>query len=669
MKPPAAAATSARVASAIGLLLRHRRAAAMAFDACLTVVANYAAFVLRFDGSIPPLEMGAWLSTLPVLVLVRALVFVPLGVYAGLWRYTSLWDLQRIVVGVATSTALFSGILRVGMDGYGYPRGVFVIDSLLLVVLMAGSRLARRVYRVARQLQYRKRVLIFGAGDAGEMIVRDMRNNPFYGFVPVGFLDDDPTKAGRRIHGVPVLGTRADLPRVMAHAEPDEILVAIPSMESRTLRETLRALGALKIRVSTLPSLRDLVNGTVAVSQIRPIAIQDLLPRLPIGLDDAPVRALIEGKRVLVTGAGGSIGSELCRQVAGYSPESLALVERHENSLFEIATDLADRGHGTVTRSYVADITDRARVRWVLDECRPHIVFHAAAHKHVPMMELNPCEAVKNNVGGTRVLIDEAGRFGVERFVLISTDKAVNPTSVMGATKRVAELCVQAMVGSNGTRYCAVRFGNVLASNGSVVPRFLAQIRAGGPVTVTDPEMRRYFILIPEAVQLVQHAAAQAVPGAVYVLEMGEQVKVADLARSLIRVAGYVPDEEIKIQYVGARPGEKLHEELVDLDEEVEPSRVDKILRVRLRRQHTSAELVAMVEELERLAALGDDHAVLRHIGKIVPTFSPARTTPADAASFFPTAKQAPSTLPMPRVEFVLEQASNPCQLPAIATR
>ncbi len=368
---------------------------------------------------------------------------------------------------------------------------------------------------------------------------------------------------------------------MLAKDPPDEILIAIPSESPAAIRKIAQSLQPYKIPISTLPSLRDLVQGTVTVSHIRPLAIEDLLARAPVGLDYAPVRALVEGRRVLVTGAGGSIGSELCRQIAELGPESLALVERYENSLHAIHVELADRGLDGSVRPFLADVTDRVRIRAVLEEFAPQIVFHAAAHKHVPMVEMNPSEGLKNNVLGTRTLAEEASRALVERFVYISTDKAVNPTSVMGATKRAGEFCIQAMARSSPTSFCAVRFGNVLGSNGSVVPRFIEQIRDGGPVTVTHPDMKRFFMLIPEAVQLVLHAAAQADRGVVYVLEMGEQINVAEMARNLIRLSGYLPDEDIQITFTGLRPGEKLYEELIGVDETAEPSGIEGIHRVR----------------------------------------------------------------------------------------
>jgi FlaA1/EpsC-like NDP-sugar epimerase/predicted RNA-binding Zn-ribbon protein involved in translation (DUF1610 family) len=376
------------------------------------------------------------------------------------------------------------------------------------------------------------------------------------------------------------------------------------------VRAIVRSLQPFKVPIKTLPKLRDLIDGKTDLSQIRSLEVEDLLARAPVGLDPEPVKHLIAGRRVLVTGAGGSIGSELCRQIARLKPASLVMFERYENSLHAIRMELEDARKHSGLVPVIGDVTDEIRVRQVLDEHRPEIVFHAAAHKHVPLMEENPCEAIKNNVRGTRLLAQAADELGVDRLILISTDKAVNPTSVMGASKRLAELVVQAQPAGSGTSFSVVRFGNVLASNGSVVPRFLDQIKKGGPVTITHPEIRRFFMLIPEAVQLVLHAAAQAQTGATYVLEMGEQIRLLDMARDLIRLSGFVPEEEIPIVFVGLRPGEKLYEELAGRDEEVGPSTVEKVLRVTSLGQ-TPPDFSASIDRIESLAAAGRRDEVL----------------------------------------------------------
>ena len=582
------------------------------------------AFQLRFDGNIPPEHQAGFLKTLPMLLVIRGLAFVAFGIDGGLWRYAGIWDLCRILLAVSTSTLLLYGFVYSPLTPAVYPRSVVIIDALLLVCLLGGLRLAWRMVsyftHVAR-VRGGRRVLIIGAGDAGDMIVREMRKGGIY--QPVGFVDDDPSKIGRSIHGVKVLGTRADIPTIVAATKPAEALVAIPSAQPAVIRSFVRLLEGFKLPITTVPSLSELVNGKVGVKEIRPMAIEDLLPRSPVALDIANVRQLISGKRVLVTGAGGSIGSELCRQIASFSPAELILFERYENSLYAIVNDLMDRRIAPPVHPVIGDVTDAARVNEVFELHRPEIVFHAAAHKHVPLMEANPSEAVKNNIVGTRTVAEASQRYRANRFVLISTDKAVNPTSVMGATKRVAELIVQG-IGAKDDDGCfvAVRFGNVLGSNGSVIPRMMDQIRAGGPVTVTHPEIRRYFMLIPEAVELVLQAAVLARGQEIFVLDMGEQVKILDIARNLIRLSGYIPDQDIPISFIGLRPGEKIDEQLVGEGEELEPSGVEKIRRVSVPLTIDPDRFEDSVGALIKMAALGQHGEVIRHLRRIVPTFN-----------------------------------------------
>jgi len=609
----------------VGLAFRFRRTTIIAIHVVLALCSNYLAFLLRFDGVVPVDAARAARQTAILLIAVRVLVFLLLGLHNRLWRYTSLRDIARIFITVVAGSAILFAVIHGVIKVAPYPRSIFILDGLILFVLMSGVRLARRMVRETRYAAGATRVLVVGAGDAGEMIVRDMLKNPSYGARPIGFIDDNPSKVGRQIHGLRVLGTRARIARVIDEQKPGEILIAVPSESPASLRKIAASLQPFKIPITTLPSMRDLYMGKVTVNQIRPLSIEDLLARAPVGLNPDPVRALIAGKRVMVTGAGGSIGSELCRQIVSFKPASLALVDRYENSLHFITVALHDKGYGSILASYLADITDRPRLGQVFKQARPDIVFHAAAHKHVPMVEMNPSEGFKNNVMGTRLLAEEAVRSGVERFVLISTDKAVNPTNVMGATKRVAECCIQAMAADQGpagrTAFCAVRFGNVLGSNGSVVPRFLDQIKAGGPVTVTHPQIKRFFMLIPEAVQLVMHAASKAETGSVYVLEMGEQINVAEMARNLIRLSGFVPDEEISLEFTGLRPGEKLFEELVGIDEAAEPSGIEGIHRVRANGTIDHEVLRPLVEKAIDAAIAGEDARVVSLLKTIIPTY------------------------------------------------
>jgi FlaA1/EpsC-like NDP-sugar epimerase len=599
---------------AFNALYRFRRVLVAVVQLFLVALSNYVAFLLRFDGAVPDWAVQSFLQGLPGLLIIRGLMFVVFRLYQGLWRYTGLYDLGMIAGGIAASSLLFVAYTMTPLVPGVYPRSIFLIDAGFLVLLLGGIRLTRRVHTQFRSGRSSdQRVLVYGAGDAGETVVREMKQYPSLGFRPIGFIDDDVTKAGRRIHGVRVLGTGRQLPGLLVRYQPTMVLIAIPQAAPEVVRAINDTVAPFKIPIKTLPRLHGLMAGVAAVKQIRPLSIEDLLARPPVELPIAPVRALIENRRIMVTGAGGSIGSELCRQILEFGPASLILFERYENSLHTIRLDLdAARersGRSCQIHATVGDITDTRGVDRVLSLYRPEIVFHAAAHKHVPLMEENPCEAVKNNVRGTRILAEAAERAGVGRLIMISTDKAANPTTVMGASKRVAEQIVLARSIGSGTSCAVVRFGNVLGSNGSVVPHFAEQIRRGGPVTVTHPEVKRFFMLIPEAVQLVLHAAAKAHSGGMYVLNMGEQVKIVDLAANMIRQAGHVPDEDIKIVFIGLRPGEKLEEELTGSDEQIEPTDVSEVSSVV--RPELPAGLWERVERLEDVATACDVAAVV----------------------------------------------------------
>jgi len=638
--PSAAAPIRQAFAWLPNLRLHAYFAAVVAIHMVLVGVANECAFLLRFDGDVPASAAGVQLRMLPWLLLIRGLMFIPFGVYGGVWRYASIWEMRNIAAGVAASSIVFAFVTTIAGAGT-YPRSIFVIDALIAGFLIGGVRLAARlrrggalrVFRPRPNVPAARRVLIYGAGEAGESIVRDIHHTARSVYEPVGFIDDDTRKVGLTIHGVRVLGTRERLRRVMAEYEPNEVLIAMPAAEPSTVRRVVRALEKFDVRITILPNLRDILDGTVTVNQIRQLAVEDLLPRMPVGMDEAAPRLLLAGRRVMVTGAGGSIGSELCQQIASLGPESLVLFERTENSLYSVTNALADRGAVGVYPT-LGDVTDVDRLERVLAQFRPEIIFHAAAHKHVPMMEAHPCEAVKNNVGGTRLLAEAAKRHGVARVVLVSTDKAVNPTSVMGATKRVAELVVMNEGRTGTTTFMTVRFGNVLGSNGSAIPRFLDQIKRGGPVTITHPDMRRYFMLLPEAVQLVLQVAGRGTNQGVYVLEMGEQIKVEEMARNVIRLSGYVPDEDIALTYVGLRPGEKLFEELVGSGESVQPSPIERVFEVRTDALPSAEWLTAQVRRLERFAKQGDATETLRALGVVVPEYTgrPWASLPAATA-------------------------------------
>jgi FlaA1/EpsC-like NDP-sugar epimerase len=551
------------------------------------------------------------------LVVIHLVAFFASGLHRGRWRDASIWDLRDLVAVTLASTACSYLSVHVWLGLTAYPRSVFVLGGVLTICLFGGVRLLIRFVREDGAPRAGNRVLVIGAGDAGELIVRDLRKK---GHRPIGFVDDDPAKKGQTIQGIRVMGTREDLPRIVAIENPDQVLIAIPSAGPAVIRRFIGALDRFKVPITTLPPLAEIVDGKINVARVRKIEVRDLLSRTPVQLDFERARALIEGRRVLITGAGGSIGSELSRQVARFDPDRLILYERYENNLYAVQNTVPQ---GFRTKAILGDITDRARLHTVLREHRPDLIFHAAAHKHVPLMEINPCEAIKNNVIGTRMVAEAAAQFGVERFLLISTDKAVNPTSLMGATKRAAELVVQSLASESETRYAIVRFGNVLGSNGSVIPRWLDQIAAGGPVTVTHPDVQRYFMLIPEAVELILQAAAVTRNNEIFALEMGEQISLLKMARELIRLSGFIPEEEIAIKIVGLRPGEKLSEELVGIDEQVDSSPVDRIVRLKAATPRAPEALLRDIGTLGSLASRGQTAQLIDVLRHIVPTFEP----------------------------------------------
>ncbi len=560
-------------------------------DLALLALTPTLALVLRVDVAVGWAVYAAALARFTVVALaVKLAVFFLFGLYRRYWRYASVNELVSIVLAVGTATAVVAGLFFgagvLGLDaGQSLPRSVPFIDGLLTLVAAGGTRFSLRVAAARRprrdeHAQDARPVLIVGAGDAGAMIAREILTSRHLRLDPVGFVDDDPAKQRKSIHGLPVLGTREDIPRLAARYRIAEVVIAIPTAPGGVIRDVRRLCEAARVPSRTMPGMYELLSGQVSVSQLRTIDIEDLLRREPVSLQAGEVAAMLAGRRVLVTGAGGSIGSELCRQIARAAPARLILLGHGENSIFQIEQELRRLCPGLPLAAVVADIRDGPRLAAVLGEQRPQVVFHAAAHKHVPMMEANCQDAVSNNVGGTVRLVAAAERAGVERFVLISTDKAVNPSNVMGATKRAAELVVQAAARRTGRPYVAVRFGNVLGSRGSVVPIFREQIARGGPVTVTHPGVKRYFMTIPEAVQLVLQAAALGGaerPGSVFVLDMGEPIAITDLARDLIALSGKEVGRDIEIVFTGLRPGEKLVEELFRPGEQARRSRHAKI--------------------------------------------------------------------------------------------
>ena len=581
-------------------------------DAVLVAVAWWLAWTLRFEHR--PVYYDRYLdwSIVALVVAIKLPVFALSGFYNRWWRYVSTRDMWGAFRGVVlASVAVFLVFTLFEVHRVSVPRGVWFIDLLVCMAFIAGSRLLVRTI-VERPLPGRivtrgKEAIIVGAGDAGQLVVKEMQRSPALGYTPIGLLDDDSRKRNLRLHGVRVLGTTADLAHVIRDRRPDEVLIAIPSAPGELRARIVETARSLDVPVKTLPTLSDLVSGDADLArQLRPVEVEDVLGREPVEVDFASIAEYLKGEVVLVTGAGGSIGSELCRQIARIGPAKLVLLDHAEPALFEIERELVRERGFLAAAAVVGDVRDPVKLRQVFDKYRPGVVFHAAAYKHVAMMEANPLEAVRNNTLGTRVVADVAVEYGAKRFVLVSTDKAANPKTVMGQSKALAEWIVETW-GHRAdvtTRFVAVRFGNVLGSSGSVVPIFRRQIARGGPVTVTHPEMTRFFMTIPEAVQLIVQAGAIGGRGQVYVLDMGEPVRIVDLAEKMIRLSGKEPGREIAIEYVGPAPGEKLHEELVGDGETVTPSRhpkIDLITRPPVDSEWLEAELA----DLERLVEYG----------------------------------------------------------------
>ncbi len=571
-------------------------------------------------------DWGAWLGAeyltyLPLALAIKLLVFGVSGLYRDSWRYVGLRDLFAIIrachISIFICVVLYYATQWLWLDklagdkGYWVPNQVFLLDWMFTIALVSTARVAYRFYyEELRPLSgtTQVRLVIVGAGDLGDSILRELVRSPDARYQVVGFLDDDERKQGGRIRGIDVLGTTQEIRPICERHAVDEVLIALQGVSQRQVRRLIELCHGMNLRFRTVPAISDVIEDRVQVSQIRPVDIEDLLGREPVTLDTQAIGNYIRGKVVMVTGAGGSIGSEMCRQIARFKPGKLLLVERMENALFEINREL-ERSFPTLSRvPYVADISDAARIRQILRTERPTAVFHAAAHKHVPMMEWNPGEAIKNNVLGTRALADAVSEMGVEKFVMISTDKAVNPTSVMGCTKRVAEMYVQQLSSATGSRteFVTVRFGNVLGSSGSVVPIFKEQIARGGPVMVTHPDMVRYFMTIPEASQLVLQAGAMGKGGEIFLLDMGEPVKILQLAEDLITLSGLRPHEDIEIRFTGIRPGEKLFEELSISGEDASQTSHPKIGTIRKRPE----DFAHVCECIARLQAMADSASV-----------------------------------------------------------
>ena len=584
------------------ILLGHALLAAMAF---------LLAFPVRFDGDLklcfpylPRIE-----QVIVAVIIIKMFFVLLFNLHRGLWRYAGMHDLIMVVATATASTVTL--VLWMVLSGQilGFPRSIFLLDWLVTIGLFGGMRFAVRMIREHAQRGLSapegRPTLIIGAGDTGEAALRALQHDRHQQHLMIGFLDDDPHKQNAILNGFPVLGGLDDAPRIIKEQKVEEVIIAIPETGKRVLRTLVERCGSQKIHYQIVPAILDVISGKVSLDRMRDVRVEDLLGRDPIFIDAAPVQAQVAGKSVLITGAGGSIGSEIARQVAAYKPATLILLDVGETPLFEIDRELHETHPNLTIVPVFCDIKNIGRLRDIFAEYRPHFVYHAAAYKHVPLMEGHPEEAVANNVFGTRNVAEVSAGLGVRKFVMISTDKAVTPKSVMGATKRCAELLLRSMSGC-GTEFIVVRFGNVLGSNGSVVPIFKQQIEKGGPVTITHPDVTRYFMTIPEAVELVLQAGVIGRDGDLFMLEMGDPVRITDLARNMIELSGQVMDEDIEIRFTGLRPGEKLHEELAYTHEDVAPTDIPKLLRHR-NAENVPATFTSQLEELKAAATAGDD--------------------------------------------------------------
>lgn len=588
-------------------------------DAVIVSLTPFLALTIRFEDAASELFVSWLLPLMAAILFVRLICFYGFGLYHRLWRYASINELVAIVGAVTLSSVII--MLYSALVGAAIPKSIHFISWVSTIVLVGLSRLGVRIayYFRQREGQTSTNVLIVGGGDAGAMLAREIKQRYSGSKKIIGFIDDDPYKRDQMIFGVKILGGRSHIRQIVDACQVKEIIIAMPSVGGCVVREILSECKETGCTVKILPGMYEIIDGKVTVQGLREVNVEDLLRREPVQLDLNGIARYISGKRVLVTGAGGSIGSELCRQIANLSPEKIFLLGKGENSIYEIDRELRLRFPDMEIQPIIADVRDQERIVKVFADSKPQVVFHAAAHKHVPLMELQPGEAVRNNVLGTKIVAEAADRAGSEVFVMVSTDKAVNPTSVMGATKRIAELVIQSINKVSDTKFVAVRFGNVLGSRGSVVPLFKKQIAAGGPITITHPEMKRYFMTIPEAVQLVLQAGSMANGGEVFILDMGEPIKIVDLACDLIELSGLVPYSDIKVEYTGVRPGEKLFEELLTAEEGTNATQHEKIYVAKLKKvdeRQLRWGLLALQQ------ALHNDEDVVHVMKNLVPTYS-----------------------------------------------
>lgn len=556
-----------------------RRLTLVFFDICIVIFSLYFSFILRFDGKVPEQHIEQFKDTYIFVIIITVICFFALNLYGRIWKYASINELISIVLATAFSSLAVLGYTF--MIQNTYPRSIYLLYWLLLTACAGGFRFIIRAFKdvapAFKKVNGSKNVMIIGAGDAGSMVIEEFIRHPNMKMKPAVIIDDDINKHGMRIHGIKVSGGRDKIREMVNKKNINEIIIAMPSIDRREIRDIVSICRETKCKVKIVPGIYELIDGKVSVKRLREVKIEDLLGREPVNVNLDEISGYIKDKTIMVTGGGGSIGSELCRQIASFKPAEILIFDINENNIYDLEYDLKTLYPNIKYTSLIGSVRDKHRLEYIFDTYEPDVVFHAAAHKHVPLMQLNAIEAIKNNVFGTLNVAELADKYNVKRFISISTDKAVNPTNIMGASKRIAEIIIQIISMRSKTVFSAVRFGNVLGSRGSVVPLFQKQIQEGGPVTVTHPEVIRYFMTIPEAVQLVIQAGALAKGGEIFVLDMGEPVKIADLARDMIRLSGLEPDVDIKIEYIGLRPGEKLYEELLLSEEGVTATKYKKI--------------------------------------------------------------------------------------------
>jgi len=605
--------------------------AVFCMDLLLVLFSWWLAFAVRFDLEIPDHYLAAMWKLMPVVIFIKMIIFFFFNLYQGMWRFTSLFDLINVVKAVVISSVVLILVVVVVHRFEGYPRSVFIIDFGFCLIFIGGLRTCIRLYFTRhsgmnifstfyRPASTSKRLLIIGAGSTGERILREIRDNPNLKLQPVGFLDDNPQKQGKTIHGIAVLGR---LEQVDTFSDLfDEILIAIPKSSKENMRRIVATCETTGKRFRTVPAIGEIIDGRISVKALRDVTLQDLMGREEVRLNKTEISKYIHEKRVLITGAGGSIGSELIRQVSRFHPKRLGLLEMNELNLFRVEMECQQRFGYMNVESYLADVRDEKGVKRVFDDFQPEVVFHAAAYKHVPMQERHPWETIQNNVKGTLNLVNIARQHQVERFVLVSTDKAVRPTNVMGASKRIAEQLVLCANDNEQHQFMVVRFGNVMGSSGSVIPIFQDQIARGGPVTVTHPEVTRFFMSIPEAAQLILEAGAMGEGGEIFILDMGSPVRILDLAQDLIKLHGYEPHRDIEIQYTGLRPGEKLYEELITEGEGIVKTQHEKILVLR-GQMCTMNQMNPKIEHLISLTQTYDQKVIKEALQEMIPEYQP----------------------------------------------